>query len=339
MGISLKTHKMLWGRAANRCAKPDCRIELVMDASETDDESLIGEECHIFARSPDGPRGDSSFPKERIDKYDNLVLMCSIHHKLIDDQPSTYPVDKLKEIKSNHEKWVKESLSSFDSQKQREDEIYATYIEKWIELSHLEQWKAWSSHIFGGGQPKLWKNVDEDLRELRDWIFSRIWPSRYPELEDAFENFRRILQNFQNVFHEYSAEAPEMFYTRKFYQISEWNEEKYEKLGKRYEFHVDLVEDLMLELTRGTNYICDIVRQYIDPVFRLNEGLILVESGPYMDMSFRQHKVMYRGEERISILYPGINEFKKIRNKRDYSFGIGSDADDPEFLEWSRNRE
>ena len=26
-------------------------------------------------------------------------------------------------------------------------------------------------------------------------------------------------------------------------------------------------------------------------------------------------------------------------NKRDYSFGIGSDADDPEFLERSRNRE
>ena len=43
MGISLKTHKMLWGRAANRCAFPECRRELVMDASETDDKSLIGE--------------------------------------------------------------------------------------------------------------------------------------------------------------------------------------------------------------------------------------------------------------------------------------------------------
>ena len=93
---------MLWGRAGNRCAMPDCRIELVMNVSETDDESLIGEECHIIARSPEGPRGNSSFPRERIDKYDNLVLMCSIHHKLIDDQPSTYPAKKLREIKSNH---------------------------------------------------------------------------------------------------------------------------------------------------------------------------------------------------------------------------------------------
>ena len=330
---------MLWGRAGNRCVKPDCRIELVMDASEADDESLIGEECHIVARSPDGPRGDASFPKEKIDKYDNLVLMCSIHHKLIDDQPSFYTVEKLKEIKSIHEKWVRESLSGFDAQKQRDDEIYATYIEKWIELSHLEEWKAWSSHIFGSGLPTLLKDVDKNLRELREWIFSRIWPSRYSELEDAFENFRRVLQDFQNVFHEYSEETPEIYYTRKFYQISEWNEEKYERLGKRYEFHVDLVEDLMLELTRAANYICGKVRQYIDPIFRLNEGLLIVESGPYMDMSWRQHKVMYRGEERISIPYPGLDEFKKIRNKRDYSFGIGSNEDDPEFLEWSRNRE
>ena len=339
MGIPLKTHKMLWGRAGNRCAISDCRIELAMDASETDDESLIGEECHIVARSPDGPRGDASFPKEKIDKYDNLVLLCRNHHKLIDDRATAYTVEKLKESKSIHEKWVRESLSSFDSQQQKDDEIYATYIEKWMELSHLDEWKGWSSHILGGGQPKLWKDVDKSLSELRDWLFSRIWPSRYTELENAFENFRRVLQDFQNVFHEYSEEASDIYYTRKFYQIREWDEEKYEKLGKIYEFHVDLVEDLMLELTRAANYICDKVRQYIDPIFRLEEGMVLVESGPYMDMSFRQHKVMYRGGERVNLPYPGLEEFKRIRNQRDYTFGVGSNPDDPEFLKWSRNRE
>ena len=32
MSISLKTHKMLWGRAANKCAFPECRKDLVVDA-------------------------------------------------------------------------------------------------------------------------------------------------------------------------------------------------------------------------------------------------------------------------------------------------------------------
>lgn len=56
MGISPKTHKMLWGHAANRCAFPDCRLELMMDVSETDDPSLVGEECRIVARELKGPR-------------------------------------------------------------------------------------------------------------------------------------------------------------------------------------------------------------------------------------------------------------------------------------------
>ena len=87
MSISLKTHKMLWGLAASRCAFPDCRHrELVMDANQTDDESLVGDACHIVAHSPTGPRADPSLTPEQRDHYDNLILLCKVHHKQVDDQ-------------------------------------------------------------------------------------------------------------------------------------------------------------------------------------------------------------------------------------------------------------
>jgi hypothetical protein len=57
MAISGKTRKILWGRSGNRCAI--CRRELVMDATDLDDESVTGDECHIVARKPIGTRGDS----------------------------------------------------------------------------------------------------------------------------------------------------------------------------------------------------------------------------------------------------------------------------------------
>lgn len=345
MGISLKTHKMLWGRAANRCVFPDCKRELVMDGTETDDASLIGEECHIIARSPEGPRGNISFPKDKIDKYDNLILMCRIHHKIIDDQPRAYPLELLKNYKKQHEQWVIESLKEFDVDKQRDEEVYADYSEKWIELARLNTWKTWSSFVLGGGDPRIRVDVDESFRSLWDWLLSRIWPKRYGSLEAAFENFRCVLQDFQNVFHEYSKKANDIYYTEKFYKIGEWNEEKYKRLLKIYEFHVDLVMDLMMELTRAANYVCDKIREYIDHTFRLKEGVILVGSGPYlvksgphMGMSYRTHRLEYRGDERKDIPYPGLELFKKIRSERDYTVGTGIGPDDPEFLKWSRER-
>lgn len=87
MPITLKTHKMLWGRAANRCAI--CRMELVMDASETDDEAVVGEACHIVAQKEDGPRGQSPLTQEQRDKYANLILLCNVHHKQVDDHVQT----------------------------------------------------------------------------------------------------------------------------------------------------------------------------------------------------------------------------------------------------------
>src|SRR5579871_6459605 len=145
MSISTKTHKMLWGRAANRCAFPECRRELVMNASETDDESLVGEECHIIAREHNGPRGGSSMTAQERDKYSNLILLCNVHHQLIDDQPNTYTVEYLKALKASHEQWVRESLQGFDPIKQREDEYYASLVDEWVTRADLDNWLAWTS--------------------------------------------------------------------------------------------------------------------------------------------------------------------------------------------------
>ncbi len=109
MTITNKTRKILWGRSGNRCAI--CRRELIKDSTTTDDEAVIGEECHIVAREANGPRGSSSLPLNKRDELDNLILLCRNHHKEVDDQPKTFTVEVLKEIRARHEAWVRESLS------------------------------------------------------------------------------------------------------------------------------------------------------------------------------------------------------------------------------------
>ena len=329
MPISIKTQKMLWGRAASRCSFPECRRQLVLDATETDDESLVGEACHIIAHELGGPRGDSPLTEDQRDKYGNLILLCRVHHKQVDDQPLTYTPERLLDFKTDHERWVHDSLEDFDAQKQFDDEQYAGLIDEWVSRSDFDNWLAFSSWILTA-VPEISEERANELRDLRLWLFSRIWPKRYPELEAAFENFRRILEDFQETFNEHADRFGEgQLRTKKFYRILEWDPPLYKKLLREFNFHVALVEDLMLELTRAANYVCDRIRQFISPAFRLKEGLIVVESGMYGDLSYRGHRVEYRGDERTSIPYPGLNNFKKDRINRDTHFGEGTDPDDP----------
>lgn len=43
-----------------------------------------------------------SIPIEKRNIFENLLLLCLAHHKIINDDPNTYTVSYLKEIKNNH---------------------------------------------------------------------------------------------------------------------------------------------------------------------------------------------------------------------------------------------
>lgn len=107
MSISVRDRKLLWGAAAMRCAT--CRRLLVVDAADADPAAIVGDEAHIIAAGERGPRADAG---ERIDLdyYENLILLCKVDHKVVDDQPNEYPPARLRRIKAEHEQWVRDAL-------------------------------------------------------------------------------------------------------------------------------------------------------------------------------------------------------------------------------------
>lgn len=62
--------------------------------------------AHIIASSPQGPRGDEKLSFELSDDIDNLMLMCPVHHKLIDSNCEEYSVEILKTMKRKHEEAI-----------------------------------------------------------------------------------------------------------------------------------------------------------------------------------------------------------------------------------------
>lgn len=100
MAITDRTRRLLWGRSAARCAL--CRRHLVEDETDASEASVVGEEAHIIARSRGGPRY-VALSAYQVDHISNLVLLCRIHHKQVDDQVEDFPVEALQFIKAQHE--------------------------------------------------------------------------------------------------------------------------------------------------------------------------------------------------------------------------------------------
>jgi hypothetical protein len=83
----------------------------VEEATRADAESVVGDECHIVSGQSQGPRYDAKFPAARVDEPDNLILLCRVHHKMVDDQTQTYTVEALQKLKAIHETWVASTLN------------------------------------------------------------------------------------------------------------------------------------------------------------------------------------------------------------------------------------
>jgi hypothetical protein len=101
--------KKLWALSAGRCAI--CKKELTGT-----DKLNIGQECHIISSKPSGPRYTPFL--DDYNDYDNFILLCANHHREIDTNVKNYSVEKLKQIKKEHEKSIanllKEQNKSFD---------------------------------------------------------------------------------------------------------------------------------------------------------------------------------------------------------------------------------
>lgn len=93
-----KTIKRLFALSGNICAYPGCSLAIVESVG-----TVTGEICHIHARREGGPRYEASQSDAERHGFDNLILLCRQHHKVIDSQPEIYTAETLREMKTIHE--------------------------------------------------------------------------------------------------------------------------------------------------------------------------------------------------------------------------------------------
>jgi hypothetical protein len=166
---SPRTIKILWGRAAGRCAVPTCRVELFAEATDYDPVVVIGEIAHIEAASDSGPRGNKSKVRKDRDEYDNLILLCKNCHARLDGQKNTNSVEYIRQLRNDHEAWVRNSLP----ERGRSATGWATILLQGIYPFDLESTIVALLPDFPSGDPlvikvdpdkKTWSNIQSQLR-------------------------------------------------------------------------------------------------------------------------------------------------------------------------------
>jgi len=108
MPITDRDRKLLWARAGGACAL--CKSHLTADAKSGDKDVVLGEEAHIVSEEPNGPRF-RPMPRNEVDAYANLILLCLSDHKIVDEQVAYYTEQRLAALKREHEQWVKDKIS------------------------------------------------------------------------------------------------------------------------------------------------------------------------------------------------------------------------------------
>jgi hypothetical protein len=107
------TIKKLFALSGNRCAFPGCK-EFLVDG----DFDIIGEICHIEAAEPLGVRYNKTSSEEHRRGFENLLILCHKHH-IKTNNATIYTVEKLREIKRNHEQ--KYLVAEYDASEQSID--------------------------------------------------------------------------------------------------------------------------------------------------------------------------------------------------------------------------
>lgn len=136
------TRLKLWVKAGGRCEFPGCNEEVWRD-DLTQQIDNFAHVAHNVAASPDGPRGDEELSPELQTDYDNLLLLCLTHSKLVDGRNQEhYTVEQLKEYKVRHEERIQLQTSLGPDLKTTVVRLQAPIRERRVAVSKAQTYEA-----------------------------------------------------------------------------------------------------------------------------------------------------------------------------------------------------
>lgn len=114
--FSSKTKKIIAGRSGYRCSFPGCNCITIGPGATSRETASMGVASHIFAASPNGPRGMGGLTKEELSSPENGIWLCAKHGQLVDtNRGNKYPSDLLLSYKALNEARIERESQGISS--------------------------------------------------------------------------------------------------------------------------------------------------------------------------------------------------------------------------------
>jgi hypothetical protein len=195
------TRYVLWARAAGRCEYQGCNKSLIGDLISGVEDRNFGFVAHIVADDPNGPRGDPVRSAQLSNEVGNLMLLCYVHHKLIDvDQVNQHPEERLKAMKTAHERRI-DIVTAIDESRASHVLRYAANIGAHESPVAYEQV---SAAMIPERYPADGRSIDIELRG-----------TAYQDHEPEYWRFQR-----ENLRRQFGMKVRERIETREIHHIS-----------------------------------------------------------------------------------------------------------------------
>lgn len=106
-----ETKRELYLYSGNKCAFTGCKASLLLN-----DSTWNCNIAHIYAVEVNWPRGDHQLSDEDLRKSSNLLLLCTKHHKVIDNPKleDGYTVEVVQQMKREHERKYREAIADLE---------------------------------------------------------------------------------------------------------------------------------------------------------------------------------------------------------------------------------
>lgn len=191
-----KTLKILFGESLNQCAYPGCTNPLIEPGTRQSNSVIVGEICHIYARSPGGPRWKDGLTEIELNSPENLILLCRNCHVIVDGQPETFPAEMLQKWKRDHEAQTQSHPSAnsdiirkFIDEKIREEIAILRKSRFFAEFDRIEYSLGLAKKLAKG---ELSSSTDSVRRQALAWCVRIICTAKLEKAEKYLKQAKKL---------------------------------------------------------------------------------------------------------------------------------------------------